>query len=252
MKHIITWGIVLLMLCSSAKAQTITTLQYWYDGNMATATTQSTTNATTINFINGLSAASLSLGYHKITMRFKDNNGAYSVPVTYTFVVTGTNITAYDYWWDGNYASHKLVILTAAQSVNVQAITPYGINPGTHLLGIRFKDAQGNWSIPVQDAVLTTVFIAPSGIQTISAIQNLILYPNPTAQNATLEFKGFSNEVLNMDLVDGLGHTLQHQQWQNNIGTNKHEIQTSMLASGVYFVNISSAKGAITKRLVVE
>ena len=210
-----------------------------------------TTNATTINFINGLSAASLSLGYHKITMLFKDNNGACSVPVTYPFVVTSSDITAYDYWWDGNYASHILVNLTAAQSVNVQTITPYGLNPGSHLLGLRFRDVQGNWSIPVQDTVLTTVFI-PTSIQNVNTIQNISLYPNPTTQNATLQFDGFGNEVLNMDLVDVSGHTLQHQQWKNSLGRNKHEIQTSALAAGMYFVNISTINGAITKQLIVK
>lgn len=225
--------------------------RYWYDGNIASATTVSISPSMAVNLTAALSTSSLSNGYHTITIQFKDVNGVYSSPQRKTFVKSGFNISAYDYWWDNNYSNHTMVNVNAAQTIDLSAsITPVNIDTGQHIFAIRFKDLQGNWSVPIYDTVNTTVFF--TGVRELASIHNVSLFPNPTHANTTLSFNGGGNEILDMTLTDAFGKTVQQQQLQNGNALQNFELKTDGLASGIYFVKLASAKGATTRQLVVQ
>ena len=232
-------------------AQTITSYRYWFDNNIGSATTVSVTPALNENLSASLSTNALANGYHTITTQFKDANGAYSAPITNTFVKTGFNITAYDYWWDGNYSNHTTVNVTAAQTVDLSASIAAAVSDtGIHYFAIRFEDAQGNWSVPIQDTIDVTVL--PTGIRELSSVSHISLSPNPTHAGSTLKFDGAGNEILTMMVTDVTGKAIQERELQNGFALQQYQVNTEELAAGVYFVKLSSGNGSATRKLVVQ
>jgi hypothetical protein len=66
----------------------------------------------------------------------------------------------------------------------------------------------------------------------------------------TLEFTMLNTADANISIVNALGQQVQQVTNGSFTGTNVIEVNTSDLASGVYFVNIVTEKGAATKRFV--
>ena len=148
-----------IYLTTMVKAQTTTNFQYWFDNNVAAATTLSTTNTASVSFSSALSTSTLSMGYHKITYRFKDSNGDYSVPVTATFVRTGFDIVAYEYWFDNNVAAATTVSTTNTTNINLSsALSTSALSIGYHKITYRFKDSNGDYSVPVTAAFVRSGF----------------------------------------------------------------------------------------------
>ncbi|MGC4041219.1 MAG: zinc-dependent metalloprotease [Flavobacterium sp.] len=76
------------------------------------------------------------------------------------------------------------------------------------------------------------------------------LYPNPNKGTFTLEFKDFSNSF-SVQVFDMTGKVI----YENNYDQSSSLTQTIKLdkpASGVYFINVRSDKGLVTKKLIVE
>ncbi len=229
----------------------IVAYRYWFDGDMSSAVTVDVSPTNDLDLNTALSTGSLVNGYHTLSVQFMDDNGGYSVPVTKRFISSGSDIAAYDYWWDGNYAGHTMVNVTPAQSVDLMAsIVPYNLPIGQHLFAIRFEDQQGNWSVPVQDTVQTTVYF--NGIRELSSVQNITISPNPASSSAMLTFDGSGNEILTLTVSDMAGNQLQHQNLQNGFRHEQYRINTADLTPGVYLVKISSGKGSATRKLIVQ
>jgi hypothetical protein len=76
------------------------------------------------------------------------------------------------------------------------------------------------------------------------------LYPNPSKGSFTIEFKELSNSF-SVEVFDITGKII----FENNYDQSANLVQEINLdkpASGVYFVNIKSDKGLVTKKLIVE
>jgi hypothetical protein len=76
--------------------------------------------------------------------------------------------------------------------------------------------------------------------------------PNPVSNNMTLEFTVAEMADLNITILNGLGQTIKQIANGSFDGTNVIDVRTADLSSGVYFVNITSAKGTSTKRFIVK
>jgi len=79
--------------------------------------------------------------------------GCWSVLFSNQILITNTNvITAYEYWFDQNYAQ-KVTVSTSPSSVVVltSSLSTSSLQPGVHSFNIRFKDAYGQWSIVQSD-----------------------------------------------------------------------------------------------------
>jgi hypothetical protein len=60
-----------------------------------------------------------------------------------------TNLTHYQYWFDGNFGNAVLQAVTPAQQVNIQyAISTSALSNGPHIFYMRFLDVNGRWSSP--------------------------------------------------------------------------------------------------------
>lgn len=76
------------------------------------------------------------------------------------------------------------------------------------------------------------------------------LYPNPNKGSFTIEFKELTNSF-SVEVFDLTGKTI----YENNYDQSSNLVQVITLdkpESGVYFVNIKSEKGLVTKKLIIQ
>lgn len=102
--------------------------------------------------VNGLSP-----GLHQIGMRFRDARGLWGVPDTRLFFLLQfnprptTNISAAEYFFDNDPGAGNAAALTITpgQNPTVAAMLDVsGLDPGLHVIGLRFQDERGCWGVP--------------------------------------------------------------------------------------------------------
>lgn len=71
-------------------------------------------------------------------------------------------------------------------------------------------------------------------IEEIALDISIVLFPNPTTENVTLQIRDYNNEKLSYQLFDVLGRLLASQQ----IVGQQTQIQMKGLQSATYFVNV--------------
>ena len=100
-----------------------------------------------------------------------------------------------------------------------------------------------NTDIYPSDSTSCTLVINDIGIQQYHTNNNITIYPNPASNNIQVSYTGnsISKEIT---LVDMLGNEV--------IATKETTIDISTLANGVYFINLKTSEGLVTKKLVVQ
>ncbi|WP_264520207.1 zinc-dependent metalloprotease [Flavobacterium sp. N1994] len=76
------------------------------------------------------------------------------------------------------------------------------------------------------------------------------IYPNPNKGSFNIEFKDFSNSY-SVEVFDITGKTI----YENNFEQSSNLVQTINIqnaTSGVYFINVKSDKGIVTKKLIIQ
>lgn len=84
-------------------------------------------------------------------------------------------------------------------------------------------------------------------------ISNVRVFPNPTVESISLSFKMNKRADVNIKIMDALGSelvTLMNQTLDAGIQNHSFDIQKK-LASGVYFLRITSSSETIVKRISV-
>ena len=124
--------------------------QYWIDGNIEAMVTQGQ-QPSVINI------ETLSPGMHTLTVRVKDNTGAWSSQLGKNFIVpyaelgvADKSIVEHQYWIDGKIEA----VVTQGQQPSIINIET--LKPGMHTLTVRVKDNTGLWS-----SQLAKQFIVP-------------------------------------------------------------------------------------------
>ncbi len=131
--------------------------QIWYDGDFANANTTSISPSASFDLINSLNVTNLATGLHTISLRFQDDVGGWSVPLSQFFFkkpetgsTTTKSLTTYEYWFDENYANATSQTIASTQHLDLMKnIDVSMLNTGLHTLSIRFKDDNGGWSVPI-------------------------------------------------------------------------------------------------------
>ena len=89
----------------------------------------------------------------------------------------------------------------------------------------------------------TVLFESTSGIVDNQNTE-LIIYPNPTVNNATIEW--FNNDIDELTITDSNGKILNSE----NV-TNQQSYQTENLSSGIYFVTLRHLNETIALRKLI-
>ena len=79
---------------------------------------------------------------------------------------------------------------------------------------------------------------------------NFSIYPNPTIGSFTIEFKELANSY-SVEVFDMTGKTIYENNYDQTANLVQ-EINLDNASSGVYFVNIKSDKGLVTKKLIIQ
>jgi PKD repeat protein len=117
--------------------------------------------------------------------------------------------------------------------------------------------SDGNLVNRANNIYIDQINITGSVVTAITEIEksmDLVIYPNPTASTATIDFTLTSNKLAKINVIDVMGRVLEETtKTADNEGhvsyiINKH----SNLASGVYFVNIDIDNQRITKKIIIE
>lgn len=146
-----------LLVQQSLIAQGYSKAEYFFDtdpgiGNGISITLSGTLN--TLNFTANI-PASLSVGFHELGLRVKNNNGKWSLFEHKAFyvsptVVAGVLITAAEYFFDADPGVGNGVptpVGTNGAIVNFTANIPISLLPGFHTLTIRTKSSEGKWGL---------------------------------------------------------------------------------------------------------
>ncbi len=77
------------------------------------------------------------------------------------------------------------------------------------------------------------------GIEELSFVSNLSLFPNPANQSSFLSYNSRSESQLNITIYDVTGKQLQDYSIETTLGENTKQLNTEILNSGIYFIEIS-------------
>lgn len=147
-------NIVLLFICMTLWSQTNTvSYSYWFDDNYSGVTSIPIVPTTSAHLSTNIDASSLNDGLHFIHLRFQDENASSSQVISRFFykqqstTSMSNEIEAYQFWFDNDFANASTINIGGASDLSVNTfLNGSTLNNGLHVLHIRFKDQQGQWS----------------------------------------------------------------------------------------------------------
>lgn len=172
---------------SEDDTNSITTIEYWIDNDFAKRKQISVSDGNDIS--ETLDVASLSDGFHRINIRFKDVSGLWSSVKSQYFFKAGEGnseenlVTRYRYWTDENFQTAKYVYLQKpVKLAELQAV--FEIEEGvTESVHIQFQDTAGLWS-----SVFSKKFIPEADFEVFNTI-NTFSFQNRTVFGKTYLWK---------------------------------------------------------------
>lgn len=146
-KHAALWAA--LVLCAPVFGQNISEYRYWFDDNIATLVSTDVTAGQTLDIEFDLPTDQLSPGYHTLSVQVKDDNDAWSAPLTKRWV-QGGNLTGIRYWVNDDLSSLALQSVTEASIQDFETLFDVsGLPPGYHKLTFQMVANNGELSAPV-------------------------------------------------------------------------------------------------------
>lgn len=90
------------------------------------------------------------------------------------------------------------------------------------------------------------------GIEELTNVRELNVYPNPASTELNISLNLISNEKINLNLTDMSGRVVRTVQMNASAGSNQHSFNLSDVAAGIYNLNIQSGGRTATKKVVVQ
>lgn len=222
------------------RGATVNAIEYWFNDDAGATTTTAVTPGIAPEIDEALTASTLPVGFHTVTVRTVDARGERSVPYTVNFTRNGGAITAYEYWIDEAIADRSTGSIGPAGTVDLIAELPVPTTEGDHTFTIRFRDEAEGWSVPLSSAFSFVV-----GMDEIPGVNNYLLFPNPVAEQMSLRIDAVDARTLQVEVLDATGRVIQQLGSWNVSGVGHNTWDTSSLAPGSYLLRISSCERAI-------
>ena len=174
---------------------------------------------------------------------YEFNGQTYNATGTYTATITGSNGC-------DSTITLNLTVRPANTPINDEVTLNNDELPYTYH-GQEFN-AFGTYTVTGEDEFgcpqeYTLTLVHNSGINEVGSEFVVTLYPNPTTSNATLLVKGLTEEATIM-VTDQAGRVISTTTLA--LGQETMEVETSTLASGVYYVRIQTANSVRTEKLI--
>ena len=104
----------------------------------------------------------------------------------------------------------------------------------------------GNFAVQVAAA-------SPSSVPELDEVENLILYPNPVQDLATVDFSLRESEDLELQIFDLFGRSIaNHQLGRMTPGLQRYSFDTSELPAGMYTVLLTNGRASQQMKMVVR
>ena len=174
------------------------------------------------------------------------------------------------YLYDPNTTNHWVIGTTNVPSLsgnslitisnwNIDINNTPGIPAGTYRLGVW---VDSNNDVSETDETNNTGLLAgninyspsSSGIATSPIeIGSIGLFPNPSNENATVNFTLTENSCVSLKIYDMTGNlvSIVSDKQQMTSGNYSMNVATAELSSGIYFMTLSTGDGSVTRRLTV-
>lgn len=122
-----------------------------------------------------------------------------------------------------------------------------------HLWQIYIYDFEGSSTGTYTFAKYDHGLIAGTG-EVLTGIEGMSIVPNPVRTDASfsLVLESNTNSEAAIMLINQNGQLIRSFNKQLNVGLNAYEIATTGLTSGVYFVQLKTASGQITKTISIK
>ena len=99
----------------------------------------------------------------------------------------------------------------------------------------------------------TEVSVTLSGVDDLTQVTNLEVFPNPTSEILNIRFSAESSESMIIRLTDILGRTIQEKALKNlNIGDNLEQLNVANLPKGVYNLQLNMGDKNAYRKVVVD
>jgi gliding motility-associated-like protein len=156
---------------SSNNSTSVTKAEYFFDSDPGVGLGNSipVTPAAALNQNITIPVASLTIGFHTLNVRVRDDKGRWSHFSSRTFyilpppVATAANLKRVEYFFDtdpGVGMATSLPITAGSPLTNNFAIDINSLSPGFHQLGIRYQDNKNVWS----HFAVRTLYILPGNL----------------------------------------------------------------------------------------
>ena len=165
-----------------------------------------------------------------------------------TFINAGTVTSAFTPTSPNQWKQVNINLSPSLRQLNVR----FKFRVFTTLGGINGVTGGGN-NFYIDDINIGNAPV-PTDVKTVSAIDNVNLYPNPTGGDATLDLNLLHSGNVSVKLYDLTGKVVMncYNGWMNN-GETKVMIEGSNhLSNGVYIVNVVAGESVQQLKLIVQ
>ncbi|MFH0894953.1 MAG: CUB domain-containing protein, partial [Bacteroidota bacterium] len=162
-----------------------------------------------------------------------------------------TQITLHFLEFDIEQNKDFVKVFNAQASTLIQTLTgstlPANVSCNCNSMRVQFTSNTSN-AYPGFKAYYTII----TGMEELSGVDNLSLYPNPADKNFNFSFSLQNSELVSIKLSNILGEEMMSIPVQKNMEQYNQQVDVSNLSSGVYFLNITTTKGVNSVKLVLE
>ncbi len=249
-----------LILKTAENDAHIKNVQYWFDNDISNAKTVITTEKSEIVWLGKIDADNMSIGLHRINVRFMDNRGYWSQALS-TFFHKPTNekynsigVNNIRYWVDKDFAllvtkSISEMYSAVSFSDNIDLLNFRGKDAPLY---VQFSDTRGLWSVPVSDSVFVPVNVGFVPVNDFSGEGSLHIFPNPNKGEFTVS-AGLELRSALLKITDLTGRVCYLQTGALHSETT---LKPENLKCGIYFVSLkdlhNNAPILISKMIVAE
>ncbi len=152
-----------------------------------------------------------------------------------------------------NYCSLNWTASSGVTISNSTAVSPgFTISTlGTFTITLTVQNENGTVTAPM--AITTTTCLDVSVRENAALLNSMKLVPNPSNNSSRLQFNTGSSTKASVTVTDLTGKMLVNlNDLTTQAGQNTLELSTAELASGVYFVSLSTSAGKETVKLIVQ
>ncbi|WP_206082124.1 T9SS type A sorting domain-containing protein [Maribellus sediminis] len=129
-------------------------LEYWYNNDYSSKHDSSFVATSLLDLTGMLDISTLRNGFNFVSLRVKDETGKWGPVASWYFTKENPEalpqlhqITALEYWYDGDYSTVQNDPVSASSLLSVNTnLDVSALSDGLHMVSCRFRDEAGNWS----------------------------------------------------------------------------------------------------------